>query len=475
MLVGYLQNRFSLPVLQKRALSIRPCSKLSARSWQYRACSSTAEPQGTKRYAIIGGGFAGAATAHYLAATASVVRPVTIHLYDIAGLGSGGSGAAGGLLHPFSPKGKLLWQGQQAFETALELIAEAEAGAQQLSQQTGTAADQFVWRQDILRPAADAKQAAGFEALQTHPVGKSASVQAISGRQTHALLPGLNTEALPNPSAGAADANVAALLIRGGLVLHPYKYLRAVWQQCEAQLAELDNGSEACLRLQQVYSLTQLEEQHGPYDAVVVAAGAAAATLPEVGGVLPLRLCQGYGLELTPNLTPKIGPSVTEKPSVISVTTSHHQNPNTHANSQHGGQQISVGATKQFGVTPEEALQECGRRVTQSDELAQAENLLRPKAEALWSPASTWQVARVRTGVRALPQNTIDGAVPLAGQLPSTPKDKQRWIVGGLGARGLVYHAWLGKLVAQAVVEGSDACLPSQLRRWKLPKSARLT
>ncbi len=58
---------------------------------------------------------------------------------------------------------------------------------------------------------------------------------------------------------------------------------RAVWQQCEAQLAELDNGSEACLRLQQVYSLTQLEEQHGPYDAVVVAAGAAAATLPEVG------------------------------------------------------------------------------------------------------------------------------------------------------------------------------------------------
>ncbi len=45
-------------------------------------------------------------------------------------------------------------------------------------------------------------QAAGFEALQTHPVGKSASAQAISGKQAHALLPGLNTEALPSPSAG---------------------------------------------------------------------------------------------------------------------------------------------------------------------------------------------------------------------------------------------------------------------------------
>ena len=32
-----------------------------------------------------------------------------------------------------------------------------------------------------------------------------------------------------------------------------------------------------------MHSLSELEEQQGPYDAVVVAAGAAAATLPEVG------------------------------------------------------------------------------------------------------------------------------------------------------------------------------------------------
>ena len=65
-----------------------------------------------------------------------------------------------------------------------------------------------------------------------------------------------------------------------------------------------------------------------------------------------------------------------------------------------GGQQISVGATKQFGVTPEQALHECGRQVTQSGELAQAESLLRPKAEALWSPASTWQVGLLCTSHR---------------------------------------------------------------------------
>ena len=30
------------------------------------------------------------------------------------------------------------------------------------------------------------------------------------------------------------------------------------------------------------------------------------------------------------------------------------------------------------------------------------------------------QVARVRSGVRALPQKTVDGAIPLAGKLPSS-------------------------------------------------------
>lgn len=41
------------------------------------------------------------------------------------------------------------------------------------------------------------------------------------------------------------------------------------------------------------------------------------------------------------------------------------------------------------------------------------------------------------------------------------------WVIGGLGARGLVYHAWLGRLVAAAVLAGSDASLPPELLRWK--------
>lgn len=45
------------------------------------------------------------------------------------------------------------------------------------------------------------------------------------------------------------------------------------------------------------------------------------------------------------------------------------------------------------------------------------------------------QVARVRTGVRALPQTTIDGAIPLAGRLPSTPQHSKYALPSALGTR----------------------------------------
>ena len=46
------------------------------------------------------------ATAWHLLALTSP-RSVDMHLFDGAGLAGGASGAAAGLLHPFSPKGKV--------------------------------------------------------------------------------------------------------------------------------------------------------------------------------------------------------------------------------------------------------------------------------------------------------------------------------------------------------------------------------
>jgi hypothetical protein len=73
--------------------------------WHLEVCVPAGGGQG-RRYAIIGGGFAGVATAwHLLAAGKGSVAG--LDLFDASGLGGGASGAAAGLLHPYTPKGKV--------------------------------------------------------------------------------------------------------------------------------------------------------------------------------------------------------------------------------------------------------------------------------------------------------------------------------------------------------------------------------
>ena len=60
-----------------------------------------------RRFAIVGGGFAGCAVAWHLLAAARSGAPIAVALFDGAGLGGGASGAAAGLLHPFTPRGRV--------------------------------------------------------------------------------------------------------------------------------------------------------------------------------------------------------------------------------------------------------------------------------------------------------------------------------------------------------------------------------
>ena len=53
---------------------------------------------------------------------------------------------------------QVLWNGQEAFKAALDLVAAAEHASQQDTAQQGLEPQQFVWRQDMLRPASNAKQ-----------------------------------------------------------------------------------------------------------------------------------------------------------------------------------------------------------------------------------------------------------------------------------------------------------------------------
>ncbi|KAL6973943.1 hypothetical protein U1Q18_028127, partial [Sarracenia purpurea var. burkii] len=52
---------------------------------------------------------------------------VCIDIYDDVGIGGGASGVSGGLLHPYSPKVKLLWRGAECWRESVKLLSIAEA------------------------------------------------------------------------------------------------------------------------------------------------------------------------------------------------------------------------------------------------------------------------------------------------------------------------------------------------------------
>jgi hypothetical protein len=55
---------------------------------------------------------------------------VKITVFDSHGLGSGGSGAAAGLLHPFTPKGAIAWNGNEGLAATLRLVAAVSAASE---------------------------------------------------------------------------------------------------------------------------------------------------------------------------------------------------------------------------------------------------------------------------------------------------------------------------------------------------------
>jgi glycine/D-amino acid oxidase-like deaminating enzyme len=454
-------------------------------------------------------------------------NPIQIELFDAYGLGAGGSGAAAGLLHPYTPRGKLLWQGLAAFQASLDLVNTAEEANIMLHhtslEMKSRKKRQFVWRHGLLRPARTAKQAKDFSRHSTSKENdvsdneQSSLVCDARSIETYEeleqLVPGLDPKLVfpdihrkNGESKTATPTASVGFFVEQAVVINPHDYLTALWESCLLLAQKSSSLASAQLRQQSILSLTQLENQNGPYDGVVVAAGAAVDSIVETSGVLPLDLCQGYTLEM--KLENKVKEEEEEGGKFLKKSSSYPAKAPGLLGSPYispqGTNTLVLGATQQHECSLEDAVAALGPGSLQkedSEEWMAAVEALVPSAAQLWPPlgvgfssssdnnnddanslANTWHVATVRSGYRALPQRTAEGSIPYAGKLTrnsvttvdkdtSTSSIKERknnwWVVGGLGARGLVYHGWLGRLIAAGMVEKTDAQVPKELRRWK--------
>ena len=100
---------------------------------------------------------------------------------------------------------------------------------------------------------------------------------------------------------------------------------------------------------------------------------------------------------------------------------------------------------------------------------------LSKKVSTFYPSINHWLLQEAHAGVRAMAPRTPWGKLPLIGCIDEIVNVESLrklqfpyyWIFGGLGSRGLIYHAWLGKKIAQAVVSRSEASLPKEFLSWK--------
>jgi glycine/D-amino acid oxidase-like deaminating enzyme len=331
----------------------------------------------------------------------------------------------------------------------------------------------------------------------------------------------------PSPADAAA---CAGLHIPNGLTLHPARYMSALWAACQRRAAARGDGSRATLRVQAIGSVSELHAgAWGPFGGgVVVAAGAAVGSLSEFqgpSGQLPLDNCQGYTLDLAPPAELTAGDDAASGQQAAAAAAAFGgvvQFPagapsllGTPYIASQAGQLLVVGATKSHGWSGPRALAECGRVIDAAayqrdmaeaaaaltaarlgggssgagegsspghrDEVSAAVHELLEGGAANWPPLLQWRLQGVRTGVRALPPRTNAGTVPFMGRWSTDSAGDEgdegssesgsgappTWLYVGLGGRGLVYHAWLGRCAALAALSGSEEPLPKETLWWR--------
>ncbi|XP_022731509.1 uncharacterized protein LOC111286016 isoform X2 [Durio zibethinus] len=387
------------------------------------------------RYAVLGAGFAGLSVAWHLLKESPKDLHLQIDLYDEMGIGGGASGVSGGLLHPYSPKVKLLWRGAECWKECLKLlsIAEQAVSSEELDSENGEYGQDFggfiVRRRGILRPATNMKT---LNVLNDNAQNCLANcrIEIIDKDTALKLVPPLHM-----------PFNLA-FYMPGAVNVNSQCYLKALFLACQNLVKELSASGfgekKLCLQKKSVHELRELE-------------GAKADLLPELAGRLPLRTCRGVILHL--RLPDNIGEYYPDHgPSILSDAWLAIQ----------GNRSLYMGSTwewKSRNSSPS----------VSTDEASNALQQLLPKASAVYPGITSWTFAGARAGLRAMPPLTPNGSLPLLGCVNNFLGDNLKckyWLLGGLGSRGLLYHGWLGKLTAEAVLFCNEQIIPSELTSW---------
>ena len=189
-----------------------------------------------KRAAVIGAGLVGLASAWYL------LDHFDVTIYDLAGVGGGASGAATGLLHPFSGRLALhSWRAEEGMKVTRELLDVAEEALQK----------PVALRSGILRLAVADYQKVHFQTrVEEYPETKWWSEEEVAEHLT-------------------GFVRAPGFWIPNGVTVFMRRYLEGLWLACQRRGATLVQ--------ERITDLSELEKM----DVAIVATGAQSPQLVE--------------------------------------------------------------------------------------------------------------------------------------------------------------------------------------------------
>jgi glycine/D-amino acid oxidase-like deaminating enzyme len=399
------------------------------------------------KIAIVGGGYAGLASAFKL-----LKNVKSINIFDRASVGLGGASAvSAGLLHPLSPKGRLLWRGTQGYESTKRMLNAASQHDKQLYSHI-----------NLLRPIIGNKQQTLWNtAVANLPEWLESVSLSEYSQQTgiHQFSPDI----------------LGAVRIKNSLLVDSPLYLQALWRAISTC-----DSVDANWHVTDCVDVVQLSNQ---FDAVILSCGAdidrlwssafnqspdikynngsdkaSSSEINTVDAVMKRKLnitLNESRNQLFAPFSADGDPLLLEGTGLLSGEYVIHRTIN-------GQRVVLVGAAhKKLSV-------DSHYFPTNATELYDSEQQNKADADAFREMVSAKLHPSLRhlspvgfnCGVKVLTPRSTAGRLPFVGR---HPRQRNVWMIAGFGSRGLVHHVTAADILVEAILSGDEGVIPSEL------------
>lgn len=313
------------------------------------------------------------------------------------------------LLHPFSPKGKLLHLGLEGLSATNKLVNASKAHN-----------PDCVLRDQLYRIA-----------LTENSVGQLKEASAAYPKLASWLSSTEMEKACGTPGMGG-------LLLRNGCkVIHMPSYLDGLWKAC------LESNRVTWSR--ENVTPGEWKDRLTSFDTVVYAAGSGlfhdGILGDESASCLPIELVRGQSIEV------ELDSTMASRYPNEAILSGKYMTPLPNSN------HVLIGATHEYKAKPLD-------RSAVVDELQIRSFELSP---FVWENS---EIVKITSGYRVQSKRGKDGRMPIIGRLSCPEVQKNIWLITGLSSRGLIYHGIFGSLLSDCISQNNEDSI-SHLLWWK--------